>query len=116
MQIRLTVLAGIGVLTLAATAGGYALGRDVAIRPSDTATFGQGWRCHYPRKGDVDCHTGDATPYVQLLTQTLAGPLTLKVRATVGSTHVRKVRRRVCREPTRCWYEDTYTFSGGAGG
>ncbi len=113
-----SVVAVVATLTLAGSAGGYVVGRVFSLKSGDTAAFDNGWRCHYgyPRKGDIDCFVGDTTPGVQLLGPTRRGPLSLRVRATVGSTHVSRVRKRICAEPKRCWNEDIYTFRGGAGG
>jgi len=128
MRLRLTVAVLLGGLILAGTAGGYALGRVVALHPGDTGSFvpvgaAAGWWCHYFQpsakvaggRSYVSCIVGDQTPTVRLLAPSKS-PLSVEVDATVGATHVRKVRRRLCAEPGRCYFEDTYTFSGGAGG
>jgi hypothetical protein len=115
MRTRLILFAAAGAMMLAGTAGGYAVGRIVTLRHGDTASFTNGWWCSYVRASAIHCIVGDQTPDVDLLSRS-KGSLTVKVRATVGVTHVRRLRRHICAEPDRCWYEDTYNFSGGAGG
>jgi hypothetical protein len=120
------VLTGVVVaLVLVSTVEAYALGRELTVRPGDSASFtyrGQlGWWCHkYAARerwsggrSHVFCVVGDQTPNVSLLFGRKA--LTVEVEASAEHTRVRKIRRRVCAEPGRCWFQDTWRFSGGAG-
>ena len=128
MKGKLAVTGVVAGLVLAGTAGGYSLGRHVPLYPGDTATFaprGQqpgGWWCHYfgtkergsGGRSHVSCAVGDQTPNVSMLFGRKL--LTVEVVASAEHTRVSKVRKRVCAEPGRCFFQDTYTFAGGAGG
>src|SRR5262245_5278941 len=108
------VAVAFGVAVVVAPAGGRVEDRVVTLRPGDVASFGGVWRCGYAKTTFIHCGVGDQTPDVEL--RNPQGPLVVKVTASVGYTRVTKVRHHVCADPGRCRYEDTYIFSGGAGG
>jgi len=126
---KLALASVVAGLVLAVTAAGYSFGRQVALYPGDSASFtprgqqpGGGWNCHYfgakergsGGRSHVSCGAGDQTPSVSMLLGRRL--LTVEVVASAEHTRVTKIRKRLCPEPGRCFFQDTYRFAGGAGG